>query len=184
MKKYLIITVAIVLFIGGMLMSSYNGLINLDERVQSDWSQVENQLKRRADLIPNLIETVKGYTGHEEKVLIDITKARSGIESASTPEELAEANNDLNRSLQGLNVVIENYPDLKANENFIRLQDELAGTENRITTARMDYNNSVKSLNTKIRRFPTNIIASFLGFEKAEYFQVDESDKEVPKVEF
>lgn len=187
MKKSLIITlviVAIILVPVFMVIGSYNNLVKLDEQVNGSWAQVENQLKRRADLIPNLVNTVKGFAAQEQEVLIGVTEARSRLESASTPEEYAQANGQLNTALERLNVVVERYPELKSNENFIRLQDELAGTENRIAVARKDYNESAQIFNSKIRRFPTNIIANMFGFEKREYFEIDESDKDVPEVNF
>ncbi len=187
MKKSLI---AIILIIGIILISissivgSYNSLVELDEEVDNKWAQVENQLKRRADSIPNLVNTVKGFASHEEEVFLGVAKARSGILESNTPEEYARANNELNRSMQSLNVVIERYPELKANENFIRLQDELAGTENRLAVARMDYNEIVKEFNSKVRRFPTNIMANMFGFSQKEYFEISSEDAETPKVEF
>ncbi|AFS77961.1 LemA family protein [Gottschalkia acidurici 9a] len=187
MKKIsipLIIILAIVLLCGGVLASSYNNLVQLDETTSAQWAQVENQLKRRADLIPNLVNTVKGFAQQEKDVLIGVTEARSGLEKAKTPGEMAQANDQLNTALSRLNVVVERYPELKSDQNFIRLQDELAGTENRITVARQDYNSSVKEFNTKIKSFPTRIIAGMFGFEEAEYFEVQEKDKETPKVEF
>lgn len=187
MKKSVIVLIAIIsivlIFIGN-LAGSYNNLVRLDEEVNAMWAQVENQLKRRADLIPNLVNTVKGYASHEEEVFVGISKARSGILEATTPEEYAKAYNELNKSLQGLNVVIERYPELKANTNFTQLQDELAGTENRLAVARMDYNEAVKTFNSKIRRFPTNIIANMFGFEQRQYFEITEEDEQTPEVKF
>lgn len=187
MKKTLIIVlviIAAILIPVFMIIGSYNSLVSLDEQVNGSWAQVENQLKRRVDLIPNLVNTVKGFASQEKDVLIGVTEARSRLENASTPGEYAQANGQLNTALERLNVVVERYPDLKSNENFIRLQDELAGTENRIAVARKDYNESAQILNSKIRRFPTNIIAGMFGFEKREYFEIDESDKDVPEVNF
>lgn len=187
MEKSVIVLIAIIsivlIFIGN-LAGSYNNLVRLDEEVNAMWAQVENQLKRRADLIPNLVNTVKGYASHEEEVFVGISKARSGILEATTPEEYAKAYNELNKSLQGLNVVIERYPELKANTNFTQLQDELAGTENRLAVARMDYNEAVKTFNSKIRRFPTNIIANMFGFEQRQYFEITEEDEQTPEVKF
>jgi len=183
MRKALI-PIAIVVIIAIILGSSYNGLVSMEESVDGSWAQVENQLKRRADLIPNLLETVKGYASHEEKVLTQITEARSGIQSADTPEEYAEADAELSQALGNLNVIVENYPELKANENFSELQAELASTENKISTERMRYNESVESYNGKIRRFPTNMIAGIFNFDRKEYFEIDEEDAEVPEVDF
>src|SRR5699024_1439467 len=184
MMRKALIPIAIVVIIAIILGSSYNGLVSMEESVDGSWAQVENQLKRRADLIPNLLETVKGYAGHEEKVLTQITEARSGIQSADTPEEYAEADAELSQALGNLNVIVENYPELKANENFSELQAELASTENKISTERMRYNESVESYNGKIRRFPTNMIAGIFNFDRKEYFEINEEDAEVPEVDF
>jgi len=176
---------ALIIIPGIMLIGSYNNLVQLDENTDEKWAQVENVLKRRSDLIPNLVETVKGFAKQEQNVLIGVTEARSGLQAASTPEEYAAADAQLTTALRsGINVVVERYPEIKSNENFIRLQDELAGTENRIATERMRYNEAVKSFNSKIRRFPTNIIAGMFGFDAKEYFEVSEEDKENVKVEF
>lgn len=185
-KSYIVIAIvlAIILMPITMIISSYNSLVQLDEQVNGQWAQVENQLKRRSDLIPNLVNTVKGFAAQEQEVLIGVTEARSRLQTASTPQQLAEANSELTTALSRLNVVVERYPELKSNENFIRLQDELAGTENRIAVARRDYNEAARVYNSRIRRFPTNIVASMFGFEKREYFEVNEEDKEVPEVNF
>ncbi|SDZ06820.1 LemA protein [Proteiniborus ethanoligenes] len=187
MKKglmVLVIVLAIIIAFGFSIAGSYNGLVRLDEEVNAKWAQVENQLKRRADLIPNLVSTVKGFAAQEENVLLGVTEARSRLETARTPGEFAQADAQLTTALDRLNVVVESYPDLKSNENFIRLQDELAGTENRIAVSRMDYNESAKTFNSKVRSFPTNIMAGIFRFEQKEYFEINEQDKEVPKVEF
>jgi len=181
-KSYVFIGLIILLAL--ILMSSYNNLVRLDENVNGKWAQVENQLKRRADLIPNLVETVKGYAKHEEDVFTKVTQARSGILNASTPEEYAKANSELDKALSQINMVVERYPELKANQNFTNLQYELAGTENRLAVARMDYNEVVRKYNSKVRRFPTNILADMFGFEQREYFEIDEKDAEVPEVKF
>lgn len=182
--KGLLIIIGIIVLLAIMSVGSYNNLATMDENVESAWAQVENQLKRRADLIPNLLETVKGYAGHEKEVIDSITAARAQYANAGTPQEFAEANEGLNNAIKSLNVIVENYPDLKANQNFADLQVELAGTENRIATARMRYNDVVKEYNTKIRRFPTNILAGMFGFDKREYFEINQQDAEVPKVNF
>ncbi len=187
MKRSLIAIILIIsiIFISiGSLAGSYNSLVGLDEEVNNKWAQVENQLKRRADIVPNLVNTVKGYASHEEEVFLGVAKARSGILEANTPEEYAMAEDELNKSMQNLNIVIEKYPELKANENFIRLQDELAGTENRLAVSRMDYNEIVKKFNSKVRRFPTNMIANMFGFGQKEYFEISPEDAETPEVEF
>ncbi len=182
-KKYLI-PIVIILLIVVLLGGSYNRLAIGDEKVTSAWAQVENVLKRRADLIPNLVNTVKGYASHEKEVLTGITEARTKFNAANTPDEYAEANAEFNRVLTNLYAVVENYPELKANENFTELQYELAGTENRIATERMRYNEAVESFNTSMRRFPTNIIAKIFGFEKRQYFEINPEDAEVPEVNF
>lgn len=182
--KGLIIIIAIVAVLGFMVVGSYNKLATMDESVDSHWAQVENQLKRRADLIPNLVNTVKGYASHEEEVLTNITNARAGLTSASTPGEYAEANAEFDSAMRSLNIVVENYPDLKANQNFMELQAELAGTENRISTERMRYNDAVREFNTAIRRFPTNIMAGIFNYESREYFEINAQDAQVPEVNF
>ena len=179
------VIVAIIALLGGVYVTSYNSIISLEEKVNTEYSNIESQLQRRADLIPNLISTVKGYMSHEEKIIKDITDARERISSASNISELSEANQQLSTALTNLNVIVENYPDLKANENFLNLQDELAGTENRVATARKDYNDAVKAYNTKIQTIPSNIIANMMGKQQREYFEVsDESKKDVPVVDF
>lgn len=184
MKRTGIIIVAAIIVFGILLANSYNNLIELEENVDSAWVQVENVLKRRADLIPNLVNTVKGYASHEEEVLTQITEARASFNRANTPNEYAEANAQLERALSNLYVVVENYPELKANENFSNLQYELAGTENRISTERMRYNEAVQQYNTTIKRFPTNILANLFGFEPKQYFEIEEEDRQVPEVNF
>lgn len=187
MKKFaapLIILVVIIAILAITLGGSYNSLVKLDEQANGEWSQIDVQLKRRADLIPNLVNTVKGFAEQEKEVLLGVTRARSGLQEASTPEQAAEANNQLTSALGKLNVVVEKYPELKSDQNFIRLQDELAGTENRIAVARKDYNDSVKTLNSRVRRFPTNIVAGIFGFGARQYFEVLAADKETPNVEF
>lgn len=166
------------------MLGSYNTLVSMDEDVNGKWAQVENVLKRRADLIPNLVNTVQGFADQESEVLIGVTEARSKIQSAGSPSEYAEANQELTNALSSLNVVVESYPELKSNENFIRLQDELAGTENRISVERGRYNESVQQYNSRIRRFPTKIVAGIFGFDQKEYFEVSESDMENPEVNF
>jgi LemA protein len=166
------------------LKGTYNGLVTMDESVKASWAQVENQLQRRYDLIPNYVETVKGYASHEKEVLLKVTEARARVGGATNIPEKIEANNELTSALSRLLVVVERYPDLKANTNFIRLQDELAGTENRIAVERRRFNETVRVYNTRIRSFPTNIIAGMFGFEKAAFFQVPKERQEAPKVKF
>ncbi|MCD6098402.1 LemA family protein [bacterium] len=165
--------------------SVYNKIIALDQDVQNQWAQVETQLQRRYDLIDNLVETVKGYASHERETFLGVTQARSRVSSAGSIAEKIEAENQLSSALSRLLVVVENYPELKANENFIRLQDELAGTENRIAVARKRYNDAVKTYNTFIKVFPNNLIAGLFGkSEPKEFFGAPEVAKEAPKVKF
>jgi LemA protein len=184
MKKGFIVILAVILALAFMGFSSYNGLVAIDESVNGKWSQVENQLQRRADLIPNLVETVKGFAAHEEKVLGDVSEARAKLAGAQSVPEAAAANEELSGALSRLLVVVENYPSLKADANFRQLQDELAGTENRIATSRMDYNTAVEKFNGTIRRFPTTIWARLLGFNSKEYFTADKGAHEAPGVKF
>lgn len=166
------------------LKGTYNSLVRMDEGVKGAWAQVENQLQRRYDLIPNYVETVKGYAKHEQEVFIRVTEARSKAAGAATMEDKIGANNALSSALARLLVVVERYPELKANTNFIRLQDELAGTENRIAVERRRFNETVKAYNTRIRSFPTNVIAGMFGFEKAAFFEVPKDRQQVPQVAF
>ena len=166
------------------LKGTYNSLVTMDETVKGAWAQVENQLQRRYDLIPNYVETVKGYAAHEKEVFVKVTEARSKVAGAANISEKMQANNQLSSALSRLMVVVERYPELKANTNFIRLQDELAGTENRIAVERRRFNETVKVYNIKIRSFPTNIIAGIFGFEKATFFEVPTERQEAPKVKF
>ncbi len=186
--KILLITLGIIFVIAFSLYSfikgTYNNLVMLDEGVKAAWAQVENQLQRRYDLIPNYVETVKGYAKHEKELFIKVTEARAKVGGATSIPDKIKANNELTGALSRLLLVVERYPELKANQNFIRLQDELAGTENRIAVERRRYNEAVKVYNIKVRSFPTNILAGMFGFEKATFFEVPESAKEVPKVEF
>lgn len=166
------------------LKGTYNSLVTMDEGVKAAWAQVENQLQRRYDLIPNYVETVKGYARHEKEVFVKVTQARSRVGSATSLNEKIQANNQLSSALSRLLVVVERYPQLKANTNFIRLQDELAGTENRIAVERRRYNEAVRLYNTRIRSFPINIIAGMFGFRQATFFQVPKERQEAPKVNF
>ena len=166
------------------LKGTYNTLVTMDEGVKGAWAQVENQLQRRYDLIPNYVETVKGYAKHEKEVFVQVTEARSKVGGATTVSDKIQANNQLSSALGRLLLVVERYPDLKANTNFIRLQDELAGTENRIAVERRRFNEMVKTYNIKVRSFPTNILAGMFGFEKATFFEVPKERQEAPKVKF
>ena len=183
-----LIIAAVVIVIIISLISWYvgarNTLVRMDEQVSASWSEVENQLQRRSDLIPNLVNTVRGFAEQEEEIFTSIADARARLAGAGSVEETAESYGELQSALSRLLVIVENYPQLRSNENFIRLQDELAGTENRIAVARRRYNESVRQSNTRIRTFPTAIIASQLGFEARTYFEVDEEDMEVPEVDF
>ena len=164
-----------------------NSLVSLKEDVEMQQSQIETTLQRRSDLIPNLVATVKGYATHEEEVFTEIADARSklaGSIKSGDIESISEANNDLDSALGRLLAISENYPDLKASEQFIALQDELAGTENRITVARQYYNEKVQTYNTTVQRFPTSIVAGMSGYYPMQYFEADESAKEVPEVNF
>ena len=178
------VIVGVILLIVVACVGSYNGLVGLSEDVDNEFSNVSVMLERRADLIPNLVNTVKGYASHEEKVIEEVTSARSELLKAKTVEEKANANSALDDAINKVLMLVENYPDLKANQNFINLQDELAGSENRIATARRDYNNKVKEYNSKIKKIPTNIIAGIAGFDEKEYFEIEEGKKEVPDVNF
>ena len=163
---------------------TYNTLVSLDEGVKEAWAQVETQLQRRYDLIPNYVETVKGYAKQEKDVFIKVTEARSRVGQAQTIPDKIEANNALTSALSRLLVVVERYPELKSNQNFLRLQDELAGTENRIAVARRRYNEAVKTYNVAVRSFPQNLVAKMFSFEKATFFEAPEAAKAPPKVEF
>lgn len=187
MKKLnsgMICIIAFVVIIGITLIGGYNSMISKQENVESSLSNLEVMLQRRADLIPNLVNTVKGYTSHENKIIDKVTESREKLVNANGIEEKSNANNELSKSLRALMVVVENYPDLKSSKNFRHLADELAGTENRIAVARKDYNDSVKKLNTSIKKFPNNILAGIFGFDKATYFEMDANSMENPNVSF
>jgi LemA protein len=185
-KKWIIIgaVVAVVLIVGGFLIGGYNGLVRGNEAVDGKWSQIEADLQRRADLIPNLVNTVKGYASHESAIFEEVADARARLSGADSPEAASQANQQLSSSLGRLIAIAEAYPDLKANTNFIQLQDELAGTENRIAVARKDYNNQVRDFNQQVKVFPTNLLAGLFGFGDRQYFEADEASQEVPTVVF
>ncbi|MDR1894139.1 MAG: LemA family protein [Spirochaetales bacterium] len=198
MKKWLIpliIVVVVVLALFSCVTGPYNRMVEMDEQVKAAWSQVENVYQRRADLIPNLVETVKGYAAHESETLTAVTEARARLggsitlsaDTLSDPQAFArfqQAQNELSGALQRLMMVTENYPDLKANQNFLALQDQLEGTENRITTERQRFNQAAQGYNTYIRRFPQRLIAGFGGFEARPYFEAAPGAEVAPRVEF
>jgi LemA protein len=179
------VLVLIALVVFGQYVSVRNELVTKNEAVKSAWSQVDVVLQRRADLIPNLVETVKGIAGQEQKVFGDIAAARSRLLSAGTPQDKIAANQQLDGALGRLLAIAENYPQLKSNENFLRLQDELAGTENRIAVERKRYNDTLQDYNTFVQKFPNNIYAGWAGFKPNEaYFAASEESRQVPKVNF
>lgn len=187
MKKSTMIilgVIAAIVIIGAIVGGNYNSLVSKREKVEKEFSNISVQLERRAELIPNLVNTVKGYAKHETEAIEKVTTARENLLKANSAEEKSEANDELTSALNALMVIVENYPDLKANQNFIQLSDELAGTENRIATSRRDYNDAVTNYNTTVKKFPMNIIASMFGFEKEEYFEVSEGNTKVPEVNF
>jgi LemA protein len=187
MKRLQKLAPIVLLVIAPMFLSgcgTYNTLVSLDEGVKEAWAQVETQLQRRYDLIPNYVETVKGYAKQEKDVFIKVTEARSRVGQAQTIPDKIEANNELTSALSRLLVVVEQYPELKSNQNFLRLQDELAGTENRIAVARRRYNEAVKTYNVAVRSFPQNLVAKMFSFEKATFFEAPEAATAPPKVEF
>lgn len=196
MKKSVIILLVIafivVAFIGSVT-KSYNKMVSMDESVSSQWSQVENVYQRRADLIPNLVNTVKGYASHERETLEAVINARAKATSvtidpskldAASIQNFQQAQSGLSSALSKLMVVMEQYPDLKANQNFLELQAQLEGTENRITVERMKFNDSAKSFNTYIRKFPQNIISGMFSFEKKAYFEAEKGSEKAPEVKF
>ncbi|MCX8071696.1 MAG: LemA family protein [Candidatus Binatia bacterium] len=162
----------------------YNTMVELHERVDAAWAQVENQLQRRNDLIPNLVEVTKGYAKHEQEIFTRVAEARARLLGAHTREEKIQAANELNSALARLLAIAERYPDLKANEQFARLSDELAGTENRIATERRRYNEAVREYNTYIKKIPQRFLAALVGFEKEQYFEAQAGAEAVPKVQF
>ena len=187
MKKILgpIAVIVIILAVMAMvLVPSYNKFVNLEEDVDKAYAQVENQLQRRLDLIPNLVNTVKGFASHEKEIISDIADSRAKLAGAKGPEDQAAANTELSGAISRLLVVVENYPDLKANENFTQLMDELSGTENRIGVARKDYNDIVSNYNRQVKRFPGKIVASIFGYDEKEYFKADAAANEAPEVDF
>lgn len=179
--KVLIAILVIVIAIGALFVSYHNRFVRADESINQAWAQVQTQYQRRADLIPNLVETVKGYASHEESVLMEITGMRSRYSAAATPEEYEQVDQDFQRAI---NVVVEAYPDLKANENFLALQAELAGTENRIAVARRDFNDMVASYNRSVRTFPGNFFANLYGFGVRDMFEAQPGADTAPSISF
>ncbi|MBR4230926.1 MAG: LemA family protein [Bacilli bacterium] len=182
--KILFIVLAVIVVLAIYIISIRNSLVVLRNKVRDQLSQIDIQLKRRFDLIPNLVETVKGYAKHESETLEGVVKARNSYLSASSPEDQLKADGELNKTLNKLFALAENYPDLKANENFINLQNELTATEEKITYARTFYNDSVLNLNNKIEMFPSNIVANMFGFKKEKFFEATEAERENVKVQF
>src|ERR1019366_3737832 len=180
-----VVLVVLALLVGGAYVSTKNQLVTLNETVNSKWAQVNVVLERRSDLIPNLVQTVKGFAAQEQTVYDDIDKARAALGGAQTPKDKIAANGQLDGALSRLLLIVENYPQLRSNENFLRLQDELAGTENRIAVERKNYNDSIQAYNTYIAMFPNNIFAGWGGFKRNDaYFAASEASRAVPKVQF
>jgi len=181
----LLLVGGVVLVVGLWLVLTYNGLVRLRNQVRNAWSQIDVQLKRRYDLIPNLVETVKGYAGHEKETLERVVQARQRGIDASTVKEQQDAENMITGALRQLFALSEAYPDLKANQNFLALQEELASTENKIGFSRQYYNDTVQTFNTRQQQFPANVVAGMLGFQAADFFEIEEpAAREAPKVEF
>lgn len=180
-----VIALVLLVVVGASYVSSKNQMVALNETVKSDWAEVDVNLQRRSDLIPNLVATVQGYATHEQTVFDDIAKARSALLSAQIPQDKIAANDNLDRALGHLLSIVENYPKLQANEGFLKLEDELAGTENRIAVARKRYNDSLQAYNTYIAQFPNSIFAGWAGFKRNDaYFEASEASRAVPKVTF
>ncbi|MBO5841192.1 MAG: LemA family protein [Methanobrevibacter sp.] len=184
MNLLLIILIVIIIIILVAIVAIYNGLVTARNKVKNAWAQIDVQLNRRADLIPNLVETVKGYAAHESSVFEDVTAARAGLMNANGVKEIGEANNQLSNTLKTLFAVAENYPELKANENFKELQAQLAESEDKIAYSRQFYNDTVMMYNNKCQTFPSNIFAGMFGFKEADFFEAAGEARSVPKVEF
>jgi LemA protein len=188
------VAVVLVLIVGGMLVGRYNGLVTLQEKTEASWSEIDNQYKRRSDLVPQLVSTVKGAADFEKSTLEAVTEARASVGRAQLPQGVPtdpaqlqayiQAQQGLSAALGRLMMVVERYPDIKANQNFLSLQDQLEGTENRIAVARRDYIEAVRQYNTYRRRFPTNLMAGMFGFESLPQLQIDPAERETPQVEF
>ncbi|MDR0978548.1 MAG: LemA family protein [Lachnospiraceae bacterium] len=187
MKKSLIMVIGAVILIGIIISTfagTYNSLVTKEEAANNKLADIDTMLQRRLDLIPNLVNTVKGFAAHETEIIDSVTEARTKLAGASTLEDKANANGELTTALNKLLVVVENYPQIQSSANFIQLSDELAGTENRIAVARKDYNDAVKDFNASIKKFPSNLMANMFGFESKEYFEASEGANSVPNVEF
>ena len=180
----LLVLIALVVLVGLFVLAQYNGLVRLRNRIESAWSQIDVQLQRRHDLIPNLVETVKGYAAHEKDTLENVVKARNQAMAAQGPEQQAQSENMLTGALKSLFALSEAYPDLKANQNFAALQEELSGTEGKIAYARQFYNEAVQSYNTKTQTFPASILASSFGFKQRQYFEADDISRAPVQVDF
>lgn len=181
----LLVLAGLIVLVALVVIGIYNGLVRLRNQCRNAWSQIDVQLKRRHDLIPNLVETVKGYAGHERQTLESVIKARSAAVNASGVAQQAQAEGELSQALGRLMLLVEQYPNLKANQNFMALQEELASTENRIGFSRQAYNDSVMGYNTKVESFPANVVAGAFNFEKMEFFEIENAaEREVPKVQF
>ena len=179
-----IVLIVVLVLLGLIFMAMYNKLVRLRNRIENAWAQIDVQLQRRNDLIPNLVETVKGYAAHEKGVLEGVTQARSAVMNAKGPAETAAADNMLTGALKSLFAVSEAYPDLKANQNFLALQEELSGTEGKVAYARQFYNDEVRSYNTSIQSFPTVVLANMFGFKQREYYEADDAARGPVQVQF
>ena len=184
MPVWLIVVIVIIVLILLWFFATYNSLIALRNRVADQWSQIDVQLKRRADLIPNLVETIKGYAKHEKGTLEDVVKARNTFVSAKSPEEEMKASGELTQALSKLMMLTESYPELKANENFLGLQGDLRDTEDKISTMRQFYNDTVLKYNNKVEMIPSNIVANICHFQKSTFFEINEQERNAPKVSF
>lgn len=182
--KGTLILIGIVVILAVIAFGQYNRLVSLDEAIDAQWAQVENQYDRRYQLIPNLVETVKGFAAHEQEAIDSVTEARARLAGASTVDARAEATSELESALARLLVVVENYPDLKADAHFVQLMDELAGTENRIARERQRFNDEVRAFNSTVRRFPAVLFARMLGFEPRPYFEAPAGSDQAPRVQF
>lgn len=184
MNILLIVIIAIIVIIGLLIVKYYNDLVNGRNRVENAWSQIDVQLQRRNDLIPNIVETVKGYASHEKETFNQVTQARASMANATTVKEVAEANNNITEALKSLFAISEAYPDLKANQNFIELQQELSDTEDKISYARQFYNDTVLKYNNLCQQFPSSLVASIFHFDKSEFFEAQEGTRAAPNVKF